>query len=308
MTDYKPFNLVDQIRALRTFKSGTRRAPHKPLLILYAIGQLQAGNKTVTFPEVKTALLPLLDAYAPPVRGRHQPELPYWHLSTDGLWDVHDRDELDRQASGFPRMSALQNSTAGFTDEVAEQLSTDSELTATIVAQLLDEHFAPSTHEAILNAAGIHLEDSTSVEESKEQYTTRKKRDPRFREQVLRAYEYRCAFSGFRAAIGGSYFGCEAAHVQWHAYKGPDLLSNGLSLEPTVHKLFDVGAWSLTDQRTIIVSQHLTGTDATIKRIRSKHGQQLIDPLPGTPELDIKFIRWHREPDQGGVFRGPALP
>ena len=29
--------------------------------------------------DVEAALNPLLSAYAPPVDGRHQPELPYWH-------------------------------------------------------------------------------------------------------------------------------------------------------------------------------------------------------------------------------------
>ena len=49
----------------------------------------------------------LLEAYAPPVKRRHQPELPYWHLASDGIWHVHHAAELDRQASGFPTMSAF---------------------------------------------------------------------------------------------------------------------------------------------------------------------------------------------------------
>ena len=135
-----------------------------------------------------------------------------------------------------------------------------------------------------------------------------RKRDPRFREEVLRAYENRCAFSGFRAALGGTFLGCEAAHVQWHSHDGPDSVANGVALEPTLHKLFDVGAWSLTDDRRILVSAEFTGTETTVARVREHHGTPLRDPLPGLAPLEPEFIQWHREPDLGGVFRRPALP
>jgi putative restriction endonuclease len=125
---------------------------------------------------------------------------------------------------------------------------------------------------------------------------------------VLRAYAYRCAFSGFRAALGGTYFGCEAAHVQWHSYQGPDFVSNRIALEPTIHKLLDAGAWSLTDDRRILVSVEFTGTDSTLERIRERHGKPLRSPLPGEPSVSPQYIQWHREPDLGGVLRQPALP
>lgn len=300
--------LLNRIHALRTYRQGDRRAPHKPLLILYAIAQLQHGNRSIPFEDVKQGLDPLLLAYAPPVKRRHQPELPYWHLATDGLWIVADADRLDRQASGFPTMAALRNSTAGFPDSIADQLSNDKTLVNSIVRQLLDEHFAPSTHDDILDSIALNIETKNVVSEKLVDYTVNRRRDPQFREHVLRAYEYRCAFSGFRAALNGSYFGCEAAHVQWHSHNGPDNLSNGIALEPTIHKLFDVGAWSLTDDRTIIVSSHFTGTDETVERIRSQHGQPLRPPLPGEPSLNNEYIRWHRESELGGVFRSPALP
>ena len=89
--------------------------------------------------------------------------------------------------------------------------------------------------------------------------------------------------TGFRAAIGGQYYGCEAAHVQWHAYNGPDTVDNGFAVEPTLHKLFDVGAWTLTDDHRILVSEDLTGTDTTVERIRSLHGKTIRSPLAGCP-------------------------
>jgi putative restriction endonuclease len=138
-------------------------------------------------------------------------------------------------------------------------------------------------------------------------YGVKRGRDPRFREAVLRAYEHRCAVTGFRAALGGSYFGCEAAHIQWHAYDGPDTVANGLAMEPTLHKLFDAGAWTLTDDRRILVSAEFTGTDEAVARLRSHHGRSILSPQAGEPLVSTKYIRWHREKEHGGVFRLPAL-
>jgi len=77
--------------------------------------------------------------------------------------------------------------------------------------------------------------------------------------------------------------------TQWHSHDGPDELSNGIALEPTAHKLFDVGAWSLSDDRRIIVSSHLTGTDETITRIRGHHGEG--NHLLAKEKLESRFSR-----------------
>lgn len=176
-----------------------------------------------------------------------------------------------------------------------------------IIRLLLDAHFPESLHDDIVAATGLMLPEVTIVAERPSVYGT-VRRDPKFRGRVLRAYEHRCAVTGFRAALGGAYFGCEAAHVQWHAYDGPDTVENGLAMEPTLHKLFDAGAWSLTDDRRILVSADFTGTDAAVDRMRSRHGQSLRSPLPGESLVSTEYIRWHREPELGGVFRHPALP
>ncbi len=305
---YDDEDLLQQIENLRTYRKGERRAPHKPLLLLFAIAELRRGHRRLPFEAVKAALNPLLNAYAPPVASRHQPELPYWHLMTDGLWKVENAESLPRQASGFPTAAALRESAGSLPDEFAERLLARPRLVHDVVSLLLEEHFAPSVHEDILAAVGLALDAPAAVEERPERDRATRLRVPQFRDAVLRAYEYRCAFSGFRAALGGTYFGCEAAHVQWHSYEGPDSVSNGIALEPTLHKLFDAGAWSLTDDRRILVSAEFTGTETTVARIREHHGKPLRSPLPGEPLLKPEYIQWHREPDLGGVFRLPALP
>jgi putative restriction endonuclease len=299
---------LDQVRRLKVNRSGERRAPHKPLLLLIGIAKLLSGERELPFGDVESLLTPLLQAYAPAVQGRCQPELPYWHLRNDKIWDIPDAESFPLQSGGFPQMAALRASVGHLEERFAAGLLADPGLVQATVATLLEEHFPESLHADILAAVGMTFPEPASIADRSLASHGQRRRDPRFRQAVLRAYEHRCAITGFRAALGGLYLGCEAAHVQWHAYSGPDTVSNGFAVEPTLHKLFDAGAWSLTDDRRILVSAELTGTDTTVTRIRRLHGELMRAPLPGAPEVSVDFIHWHRDQDQGGVFRHPALP
>lgn len=294
--------ILNAVENLNINKSGSRRSPHKPLLLLIAISRLLGGQNTLNLADLDKELLPLLKAYAPPVKGSHQPELPYWHLQSSGLWTVSNADFLPLQSGGFPKMPGLRQTHAGFTNEVASYLKAHPIFASEIVDFLLSEHFPESVQVDLVARLGLDREAHTPVLKSQS-----KKRDPAFRNNVLRAYDYRCAVTGFQAMLGGASFGCEAAHVRWHAYDGPDIVSNGIALEPTLHKLFDAGAWTLDDERRILVSKDFTGSDTALARLRDHHGQKLASPIPGEPLLEVNFIMWHREPELGGVFRQPAL-
>jgi putative restriction endonuclease len=139
-------------------------------------------------------------------------------------------------------MAALQSSTGHLTKGFAEALLSNTGLVQETIAALLYDHFPESIHDDILAAVGLAIPATDGIADHPTAIDNTKRRDPKFRQAVLRAYEHRCAITGFRAALGGSHFGCEAPHVQWHAYDGPDTVNNGLAIEPTFHKLFDAGA------------------------------------------------------------------
>jgi hypothetical protein len=72
--------------------------------------------------------------------------------------------------------------------EVQAALCSDPALASETAARLLENHFPESIHADILAAVNLTL----GVDEA-----AAKKRDPRFRQRVLTAYEYRCAVCGF---------------------------------------------------------------------------------------------------------------
>ena len=106
--------LLERIDSLNVYRRGARRAPHKPLLLLIALARLQQGKERLApCPELCRTLLPLLQTFAPPVKAMHQPELPYWYLRSDGLWEVEGADDLPLQRGGFPLMEPLQATKGG---------------------------------------------------------------------------------------------------------------------------------------------------------------------------------------------------
>src|SRR5690349_19311090 len=83
----KKTELLDRFDRLTIWKKGEQRAPHKPLLILYALGRWQRGLPEVTFPEAEPQLTALLREFGPARKSDH-PEQPFWRLQNDGVWTV----------------------------------------------------------------------------------------------------------------------------------------------------------------------------------------------------------------------------
>ena len=300
---------LERLSRLNVDRSGGLRKPHKPLLMLLAIARLMVrGEREVRLADVEDDLRRLLALYAPPVQGRPQPELPFWWLQTDEVWVVAGADRLQLTKKGFPKLDELRAAVGSIPDRYAGPLLADEGLARRAVMLLLDQHFEPSLHADVL--AGVGLEMDWLVRDGSPARAVRVRessRDPSFRDAVLAAYDQRCAATGFQAMIGGALFALEAAHVRWHSKGGPSLVRNGIALNPTLHKLFDHGAWTLTDDRRILVSSCFTGSDVALDMLRPLHKRPLRGPVRAIDSVDTEFIRRHREPDLGGVFREPAI-
>lgn len=71
-------DLRERIKNLSIWKRRDERAPHKPLLILLALGQMQSKNtRLLPYEEVKNNLKNLLIEFGP-TRGSYHPEHPLY--------------------------------------------------------------------------------------------------------------------------------------------------------------------------------------------------------------------------------------
>ena len=86
---------TDRLR--RWTRQGTT-APHKPLLILFALGWTRDGAPRLrSFTDIEAPLRELLRSFS--TSSRQHPEYPFWRLQADGFWEVHASGPLLPRAS-----------------------------------------------------------------------------------------------------------------------------------------------------------------------------------------------------------------
>ncbi len=285
--------LLSRISGIRCWQRGEQRAPHKPLLLLLALARVQRGEpRTAPYLEFEKQLRGLLRDYGPPRRFVH-PEHPLWRLANDGLWEVANRASIGRTSSGDPRVSELRqaNPLAGFPTEIQLFLEERPSVVNEIAATLLERNFPPSLHNDILDAVGFPW----VMERDR-------RRDPGFRERIIRIYENACAFCGYEGQLGRTNVGIEAAHVKWFAAGGPDIDQNGLALCALHHVLFDRGALGLDPERRILVSACYTGRELAQEAVLTLAGRSIRGPMLGEDGPGIEYMDWHRRE----VFHEPA--
>lgn len=131
-------------------------------------------------------------------------------------------------------------------------------------------------------------------------------RDPGFRLRIIRAYEYRCAITGWDLRVGHTVSRVlEAAHVKRHVAGGPSVELNGIALNSLFHKLFDLGVFtlSLDDQiPLVLVSQEAHGGHSVRDHLLASHGKPMRKPQNPAWLPAREFIEWH----QREVFKQPA--
>lgn len=286
--------LEQRLRNLHTWKRGDTRAVHKPLLTLYLLARAQRGGaNAVSFREVREPLAEALRLFGPP-RRRVQPELPFWHLQYDGFWRVLDSQRLPRGKRGDrPTARALleHDAVGEVPARLWAQLKRSPRRIPRLARSVLEQFWPESLHDDIARFFGLELEEAV-----------RTPRDPAFRDAVLRAYERRCAVCGFDARLRDALVCVEAAHVRFRQFGGPDEVRNGLALCSLHHKAFDLGAIGVSEDRRVLVSQDLSGSDTVRRQLVAYAGQPLLGPQSPGDAPRPHFIKWHlRE-----VFRGPA--
>jgi len=286
--------LLRHFETFRQWGSGGERAPHKPLLLLYAIGKLLRGeDRLISYvDDIEENLKNLLREFGPR-RDNYNPHFPFWRLCNDGIWEVTNAQNVRETASGDAYVTDLRNHnvSGGFNETITEQLQNDHVLCFEIVQNLLDAHFPQSIHEDILQAVGIELpiptfDTVTSLSN--------------FRAIVLRAYEYRCAVCGYDVKLGNSPVALDACHIKWQMADGPDQEINGLALCSLHHKLFDRGAFTLSRQLHVLVSDDAHGTVGFQEWLMAFHMQRINLPQRQSYNPQQEFIEWHvREVFQG---------
>ena len=298
--------LLDLLARLRVAPVGGKRAPHKPLLLLWLFGRLAGtGSTKTTYLEAYEPVSQLISDFGPAVgstaAARHRAAMPFIHLERQ-LWDL--RDATGREIGpGAPERGRwlLDAGAAGRLREPVEALLGDGATLAAAARLLLDLHFTPALEPMICDQAGLDLSALEAPQPgSRGLAAARRPRASGFAEAVLRAYAYQCAMCGFDGKLGRNPVAIQAAHVHWHSRGGPDVVANALALCALHHVLFDVGVLGITPGHRITIASDYVATTGAGRAVDDLAGQPIRSARPGQPTVDIVYIDWHRVQ----VFKG----
>ncbi len=288
--------IIRRFKNLNVWKRDGERAPHKPLLVLYAIGKLLRGeDRLISYADdIEDSFNNLLKKFRPR-RDNHNPQFPFWRLQNDGIWDIPNANQIRQTSSGDAWVTDLKNYnvSGGFLEEISYEFQNDSNFALEISQYMLD-HFRSSMHDDILQA--VRIESPLPNPRIREQ-------EGKFLEDVLKAYKYRCAICGFGIKLDGQLIALEATHIKSREASGPDAVENGLALCSLHYVLFDCGAFTLSDQLRVLVSKGAKGRSRGDKeQLHRFHGEKIKLP-PQMYYPRINFIDWRMRKVFQGNYR-----
>ena len=117
-----------------------------------------------------------------------------------------------------------------------------------------------------------------------------------FRVLVTDAYSRKCAVSGERTLPV-----LEAVHIKRYSASGPHFISNALLLRSDIHKLFDGGYLTITNDLKVEVSSRIKEEFENGREYYQYHGKNLLF-LPNSviDKPNERYIDWHNT----NIYRG----
>lgn len=303
--------LVQITRVKRApWKNG--KAPHKPILLLALadwFDRHQPVDALVPFDEDLVQLFKedwglLVDAASYSAALITQ---PFHYLHSDGFWTpVNGKGEwMQVQLKSIKRL--YEENAAGRLSDDAFRYFQQPETRELIRMKLLDVYF-PYTKHLYIAARGMDglildieadvLRETTEGATRYERRVTGMKvwegyiRSSKFVDNVRYHYDYTCCISGLR--IDDYPMMVEACHIKRHSLCGINTVDNGLALCPNLHRAFDAGLISLTDDYKVIVKHKLVESDTSYS-LKKLEGRKIRLPKEERFWPGREWVKWQRE-------------
>ena len=264
----------------RDMKNGG--APHKPVLLLSIIALYEKGiyidNQIAVLPELVATFKSF---WNPLVITNHHPQftLPFYHMKSEKFYTLVPNfgyEKLLLTNNAVRTLDGLRMSVNyGMLDVELSMLLQNPESREVLKHTLLDTYF-PKTQQYFLHQQETDVfPDSSLLKKRSETYKARIEelkeklspdsfqeeifiRNGLFKREIPKIYNYTCAISGMQ--LSSSQMAVQmvdACHIVPFAQSYDDTLTNGIALCPNLHRAFDRGLISFSDDFRVLVSKHL---------------------------------------------------
>jgi len=293
-------------------------APHKPILLLSLIGLFRKGiyfsNEIPISPELVSSFKSNWNRL---VKTNHHPifALPFYHMNSESFWDLIPNQGCEKWIESKASMRSFSNlisavKTAVIDYELSILLSKPENRDILVIA-ILERYFPQSK----LNFNSNEYDDLPSgmvllqsSEEYKRKITELKNvldenafqeevfiRSGIFKREIPKIYDNTCAISGMRVDAIGNVSMVDACHIVPFSEAYDDTLSNGIALSPNLHRAFDRGLISISDDFTVLVKKSFVENLKSVYNISQFEGHKIFLPLNPLHSPSLENIWIHRK-------------
>lgn len=284
-------------------------APHKPILLLSIIRLFEKG----IFTNNQIQILPELVAsfksnWSQLVVTNHHPifAMPFYHMSSEPFWKLIANVGCEKWIESKSSMRSLQNLTTAVNfaliDNDLTELFLQPESRDLLKISILDRYF-PETKSNYGNNGNDDLPNVSILNESSEEYKRKiielKNqvdenafqeevfiRGGLFKREIPKIYNNTCAITNVSMV--------DACHIVPFSEGYDDTLTNGIALCPNMHRAFDRGLISISDNYKVILNKKFVESKS-VYNLSQFAGKQILLPIQLEFYPTLENIAQHRK-------------
>lgn len=302
----------------RDYKYGG--APHKPVLLLAILELIRKGeitnNRIGITPEL---VLEFKSIWSRLVRSHnHHPNfaLPFYHMRSEPFWELVTFGGMPipvTSSKSIKSLNALKESVAFAELDASVFLLMQIPENRMVLEEALLKQYFPETknhfhsREAdlfseleteilrdtpLVYRKRIHeLKEHLSAEAFEEEIFVR---GGVFKREIPKIYNYQCAISEMQIVSSTHAQMIDACHIVPFAVSKDDTITNGIALSPTLHRAYDRGLITITEDYRVRVSPAISETNSPYS-LGQFEGKQIL--LPGNRKYypSIENLKWHHQ-------------
>lgn len=290
-------------------------APHKPILLLSIINLFERNiidsNKIHITPELVSFFK---SNWSSLVTTSHYSNfaLPFYHMKSEPFWDLVPNLNCDKWVASKSSMRTFSNLKTAINHALIDielyQLLIKPISREILKKELLNQYFSVELNSYYSTE---YISDSVVCENNSETYRKeiedlQKQLDENsfqeevyirsgiFKRKIPEIYNNTCAISGLRVIATENISMIDACHIVPFSESSDDTLQNGIALSPNLHRAFDRGLISISDEYTVLISSHFKEDISSKYNISQFKNKALMLPSNSKFIPSIENIRNHR--------------
>ncbi|TXD53583.1 MULTISPECIES: HNH endonuclease [unclassified Polaribacter] len=302
----------------RGFSKGLGKAPHKPILLLSVMQQIEKGsinsNRIFITPDL---LLSFNNNWKMLVETKHISNfsLPFFHMRSESFWILVTAPSMKLKLTKSKSIKSFKNlrETIAFAeiDKYLFKLLQDPINRAFFTETLLRDYF-PNTKANFnqINTEELKIENQILNEEKLEYQTTLSVlrasldndkfeqelfiRGGLFKKTIPKIYNDSCCISGMKIESSTNAQMIDACHIVPFSISNDDTIPNGISLSPNLHRAFDRGLLTINKEYIVEISPFVKENNSTFS-LSQFNGKKIMLPEKASWYPSREYLTWHNK-------------